>query len=198
MSVRLRSVRPRCAPGVSRLERSIPLDRSRGHLSQRASPAAGQPRAGRPARAPRPSGSHVTGVGGRAAGLISALSAALSYDFFLTTPYHSLRIDSVAQVITVALLFATGLVASFAGRARRRRTIEADTQAGIIRLPNTVTRAAAAGGPSPTAGRGCAGAHQLTTPAKRPSDRAGSCLLPSSSGPGAESRGFASGTFRLT
>jgi hypothetical protein len=48
-------------------------------------------------------------VGGRAAGLISALSAALSYDFFLTTPYHSLRIDSVAQVITVALLFGTGL-----------------------------------------------------------------------------------------
>jgi K+-sensing histidine kinase KdpD len=79
------------------------------------------------------------------AGLISALSAALSYDFFLTTPYHSLRIDSVAQVITVALLFATGLVASFAGRARRRRTVEADTQAGIIRLLNTVTRAAAAG-----------------------------------------------------
>jgi K+-sensing histidine kinase KdpD len=84
-------------------------------------------------------------VGGRAAGLISALSAALSYDFFLTTPYHSLRIDSVAQVITVALLFGTGIVASLAGRARRRRTVEADTQAGIIRLLNTITRAAAAG-----------------------------------------------------
>jgi hypothetical protein len=84
-------------------------------------------------------------VGGRAAGLVSALSAALSYDFFLTTPYHSLRIDSVAQVITVALLFGTGLVASLAGRARRRLTVEADTQAGIIRLLNTITRAAAAG-----------------------------------------------------
>ena len=84
-------------------------------------------------------------VGGRAAGLISALSAALSYDFFLTTPYHSLRIDSVAQVITVALLFGTGMVASLAGRARRRRTVAADTQAGIIRLLNTITRAAAAG-----------------------------------------------------
>jgi K+-sensing histidine kinase KdpD len=84
-------------------------------------------------------------VGGRAAGLVSALSAALSYDFFLTTPYHSLRIDSVAQVITVALLFGTGLVASLAGRARRRQTVEADTQAGMIRLLNTVTRAAAAG-----------------------------------------------------
>ena len=84
-------------------------------------------------------------VGGRAAGLISALSAALSYDFFLTTPYHSLRIDSVAQVITVALLFGTGLVASLAGRARRRQTVEADTQAGVIRLLNAITRAAAAG-----------------------------------------------------
>jgi K+-sensing histidine kinase KdpD len=84
-------------------------------------------------------------VGGRAAGLISALSAALSYDFFLTTPYHSLRIDSVAQVITVALLFGTGLVASLAGRARRRLTVEAETQAGIIRLLNAITRAAAAG-----------------------------------------------------
>lgn len=84
-------------------------------------------------------------VGGRAAGLISALSAALSYDFFLTTPYHSLRIDSVAQVITVALLFGTGLVASLAGRARRRQTAEADIQAGIIHLLNTITRAAADG-----------------------------------------------------
>jgi hypothetical protein len=36
-------------------------------------------------------------VGGRTAGFVSALSAALSYDFFLTTPYHSLRIDSIAQ-----------------------------------------------------------------------------------------------------
>ena len=84
-------------------------------------------------------------VGGRAAGLISALSASLSYDFFLTTPYHSLRIDSVAQVITVALLFGTGLVASLAGRARRRQTVAADTQSGIISLLNTITRAAAAG-----------------------------------------------------
>jgi K+-sensing histidine kinase KdpD len=84
-------------------------------------------------------------IGGRAAGLVSALSAALSYDFFLTTPYHSLRIDSVAQVITVALLFGTGLVASLAGRARRRRTAEVDAQAGIIHLLNVIARAAAAG-----------------------------------------------------
>src|SRR5512132_4422054 len=84
-------------------------------------------------------------VGGRTAGLVSALSAALSYDFFLTTPYHSLRIDSIAQVITVALLFGTGLVASLAGRARRRQALEAHIPAAIIRLRNAITRAAAAG-----------------------------------------------------
>ena len=56
---------------------------------------------------------------------------ALSYDFFLTTPYHSLRIDSVAQVITVALLFGTGLVASLAGRARRRQTVAAEAEAPV-------------------------------------------------------------------
>jgi hypothetical protein len=48
-------------------------------------------------------------------------------------------------VITVALLFGTGLVASLAGRARRRQTVEADTQVGIIRLLNTITRSTAAG-----------------------------------------------------
>jgi hypothetical protein len=51
----------------------------------------------------------------------------------------------VAQVITVALLFGTGLAASLAGRARRRQTVAADTQAGVIRLLNTITRATAAG-----------------------------------------------------
>jgi K+-sensing histidine kinase KdpD len=40
------------------------------------------------------------GIGGRAAGMVAALSAALSYDYFLTTPYHTLVIDTLAQVIT--------------------------------------------------------------------------------------------------
>jgi hypothetical protein len=35
---------------------------------------------------------------------VAAVSAALAYDFFLTTPYHTLVIDSLAQVITVTLL----------------------------------------------------------------------------------------------
>jgi K+-sensing histidine kinase KdpD len=83
--------------------------------------------------------------GGRAAGLFAAVAAALSYDFFLTTPYHSLVIDSPAQVITVALLLATGLAAGLAGRARRHLALTVDEQAELIGLTNTVAQAAANG-----------------------------------------------------
>jgi E1-E2 ATPase/Domain of unknown function (DUF4118) len=56
-------------------------------------------------------------VGGRGAGLLSSLSAARSYNWFFTTPYYTLWIDSVRQVVTVVLLFAAGLLASLGGRA---------------------------------------------------------------------------------
>lgn len=83
--------------------------------------------------------------GGRAAGLLAALSAALSYDFFLTTPYHQLVIDSLAQIVTVALLFGSGIVASLAGRARRRSTSQARQQTDALRLLNAITQTVAAG-----------------------------------------------------
>jgi K+-sensing histidine kinase KdpD len=83
--------------------------------------------------------------GGRGAGLFTAVAAALSYDFFLTTPYHSLVIDSPAQVITVGLLLATGLAAGLAGRARRHLTLAVDEHAELLGLLNTVAQAAANG-----------------------------------------------------
>jgi K+-sensing histidine kinase KdpD len=84
-------------------------------------------------------------IGGRAAGIVAAVSAALAYDFFLTTPYHTLVIDSLAQVITVALLVVTGVVASIGGRVRRRSAATAEAHADAIRLLHRVTEAAAAG-----------------------------------------------------
>jgi K+-sensing histidine kinase KdpD len=86
------------------------------------------------------------GIGGRAAGVVAAVSAALAYDFFLTTPYHNLVIDSLAQVITVALLVATGIVVSIGGRVRRRSAAAAEAHADAIRLLYRVTEAAASGG----------------------------------------------------
>ena len=85
-------------------------------------------------------------IGGRAAGVVAAVSAALAYDFFLTTPYHTLIMDSLAQVITVALLVATGLVVSIGGRVRRRLAAAAEAHADAIRVLHQVSEAAAAGG----------------------------------------------------
>jgi K+-sensing histidine kinase KdpD len=83
--------------------------------------------------------------GGRAAGLLTAVAAALAYDFYLTTPYHSLVIDSPAQIITVGLLLATGLAAGLAGRARRHLSLAVGEDAELIGLLNTVAQAAADG-----------------------------------------------------
>ena len=86
------------------------------------------------------------GIGGRAAGTVAALSAALAYDYFLTTPYHTLVIDTLAQVVTVALLVAAGIVVSTGGRVRRRSAAVAEAHAKVIRLLHRVTETAAAGG----------------------------------------------------
>jgi Domain of unknown function (DUF4118) len=48
-------------------------------------------------------------IGGRMAGLATSLSAALAYNWFFTTPYETLRIDTAEQVATVVLLFVAGL-----------------------------------------------------------------------------------------
>jgi K+-sensing histidine kinase KdpD len=85
-------------------------------------------------------------TGGRATSIVAAVSAALAYDFFLTTPYHTLVIDSLAQVITVVLLVVTGIVVSIGGRVRRRSAAAAEAHADAIRVLHRVTETAAAGG----------------------------------------------------
>jgi Domain of unknown function (DUF4118) len=82
-------------------------------------------------------------AGGRAAGVLSALSAALAYNFFFTTPYRTLRIDSAEQVVTVVLLFAAGLLASAGGRVARRAERNERLAAGALDLLNEVAMAVA-------------------------------------------------------
>ena len=58
-------------------------------------------------------------AGGRAAGAVSAGAAALSFDFFQTQPYHSLRIGSRDDIETAVLLLVAGLiVGQIAARAQ--------------------------------------------------------------------------------
>jgi K+-sensing histidine kinase KdpD len=82
-------------------------------------------------------------VGGRTAGLASSLSAALAYNWFFTTPYGTLRIDTAEQVATVVLLFLAGLLASLGGRATRRAKVEAREEAEVLQMLTAVNQAAA-------------------------------------------------------
>ena len=45
-------------------------------------------------------------------GLVAGIAAALSYNFFFTEPIHTLRIDRVADVVTVLVLLVVALVTS--------------------------------------------------------------------------------------
>ena len=49
-------------------------------------------------------------LGNRWTALTAAIVAAISFDFFLTRPYGSLKIDNADDIITAALLLAVGLI----------------------------------------------------------------------------------------
>jgi K+-sensing histidine kinase KdpD len=64
----------------------------------------------------------VAATGNRVAAALSAISAALSFNFFFTEPYYSLRIDSRDDVETAVLLLLVGLaVGELASRGLRAR-----------------------------------------------------------------------------
>ena len=66
----------------------------------------------------------VAAIGGRAAGIVTALAAVVSFDFFHTEPYLSLAIDSRDDVETALLLLIAavmvGTIASWGRSAHRR------------------------------------------------------------------------------
>jgi hypothetical protein len=66
----------------------------------------------------------VAALGGRSAGVITAIAAVVSFDFFHTEPYLSLAIDSRDDVETTVLLLVAGLIVgtiASAGRSAQRR-----------------------------------------------------------------------------
>ena len=86
-------------------------------------------------------------LGGRGAGAVGAVVAALSFDFFLTQPYLSLQIESADDVETTLVLLVIGLVVGEivvrARRSRRAATRGADEVARLHR----VSELAATGAP---------------------------------------------------
>lgn len=71
-------------------------------------------------------------LGGRRAGMATAVVAALSFNFLHTRPYMSLRIDGGQDVATFVLLLAVGLaVGQLSHVAVRRRRVARHRAAGI-------------------------------------------------------------------
>src|SRR5262245_14157299 len=69
----------------------------------------------------------VSEMGGRVAGLATAVVSAMSLNFFLTRPYLSLTIEHPDDIVAFLALAATGLIAAAFGR-RRVRTSEVATR----------------------------------------------------------------------
>ena len=77
--------------------------------------------------------------GGRIAGVTAALVAAISFNFFHTRPYLTLRVTDREDVITVALLLILGLAVGELALLRQRTRREGVTQAaGAHRLESVV------------------------------------------------------------
>ena len=81
--------------------------------------------------------------GDRIAAAIAAMIAAASFDFFLTQPYGSLRVDSAPDVETTLILLVIGLAVgqiSILGRERRRDAQRAQEE--LTRLEHVAARIA--------------------------------------------------------
>ncbi len=72
---------------------------------------------------------------GRAGGALAAVTAAISFDFFLTQPYLSLHIESTDDIETALLLLVVGLlVGQIAVRSRRHLAEAEQGRSEIARL----------------------------------------------------------------
>lgn len=84
-------------------------------------------------------------VGGRVAGITVAFVSSLSFNFFHTKPYQSLRINRGNDAITVALLFVSGLVVGeVANRRRRVKQVAYSRGVEVERLRDVARRVAEA------------------------------------------------------
>jgi K+-sensing histidine kinase KdpD len=91
----------------------------------------------------------VAADGYRVAGVLSALSAGLAFDFFLTRPYQSLAIERRDDVATTVLLLLVGIAVTELAVWGRRRAADASREAGYLAGVLTAAETAATGG-SPT------------------------------------------------
>jgi Domain of unknown function (DUF4118) len=85
-------------------------------------------------------------VGGRWAGALSAITAALCFDFFFTQPYQSLRIASGNDIASIVVLLIVAFIAAEVGiRARRGGHSARESRTDLDRLYRVIELAARGG-----------------------------------------------------
>src|SRR4051794_22360131 len=82
---------------------------------------------------------------GRMSGILTAITAAMAFNYFHTEPFHSLRINGAQDVVTVLLLAGLGLVMSEISAWRRRAHIAAKRRLEGARALEMVAAMIAAG-----------------------------------------------------
>ena len=85
-------------------------------------------------------------LGGRIAGALSAVTAALCFDFFFTQPYQSLRIAGSNDITSFIVLLIVALIAAEVGiRARRGGHSARESRSDLDRLYRVIELAARGG-----------------------------------------------------
>jgi K+-sensing histidine kinase KdpD len=85
-------------------------------------------------------------VGDRGAAVLAAITGTMAFDFFLTRPYTSMRIESADDIETVIILLAVGvLVGEVAARGRRSRRERERAADAIARVHRVAARIAEGG-----------------------------------------------------
>lgn len=87
-------------------------------------------------------------AGGRTAGAVTAAVAALSFNFFFTEPYLSLRVHSGRDVITVVLLVVVGVAVGSLAQAFGVAKVRSEQRRADSALLERAARVVAAGAPS--------------------------------------------------
>jgi hypothetical protein len=87
-------------------------------------------------------------LGGRWTGVVAAVVSAMSYDFFLTRPYGSLKIDQAEDIVATVLLLAVGVIVGevvvWAHRGHRQSRRGRDEIARLHRVAEQVAAGAGA------------------------------------------------------
>jgi K+-sensing histidine kinase KdpD len=90
----------------------------------------------------------VAGLGNRASGFVSTISATLWFDFFLTRPYEKFEITHRPDIETAVCFFVVGLIVTELAARNHHHQAAAVEEADFVGLIHDVSELAASGTPS--------------------------------------------------